>query len=314
MSTADFDFDSYSELALQRFMVLDRARTDAFAAGIKEVVRQGDRVIDVGAGSGLLAMLAAKAGASTVYGLERAAIAQVARTLAKRNGLENVVEILHENASQFESTEKVDLIVSEWLGNFAFTEGMLQHVIACREKNLRPGGRMLPSHVDLLLAPLESSELYEQHGPGSWNIQVDGLDFSSLEKVEVEQAIATKTLLAPDSLLAPAQSMVGLDLAKAKEEDIWQAGQLTFVAKRDGLFHGFGGWFTAQLSPSVCLDTGPEQTPTHWEQTYFARHPERVQQGENLDVKYALHPHPVSSGCLELELTFRGQRMIHTIT
>jgi len=314
VTTAEFDFDHYSELSLQRIMVLDKPRTDAFAEAISEVVGTGDRVVDVGAGSGLLSMLAAKAGAESVCGLERAAIADVARHLVKTNGLDEVVEILHENASTYESEEKVDLIVSEWLGHFAFTEGMLQHVIACRDKNLKPGGRMLPSGVKLLLAPLHSPQLYEKEGPGSWNIEVHGLDYSSLEEIEANQAIGVKTFIDSADLLAPGQTIVNLDLVAASEKDIWQSGELTFVAERDGQLQGFAGWFSAQLSPSVCLDTAPDKPGTHWAQTYLPLSPISVEKGESIAIKYALYPHPVSTGCLELELTLRGKRLIYTIT
>ena len=314
MTSIDFDFDSYSELSLQRLMVLDKPRTDAFAEAIAEVVSEGDRVIDVGTGSGLLAMLAAKAGAAHVYGLDRAAIAQVARQLVIANNLDEQVEILHENASRFKSNEKADLIVSEWLGHFAFTEGMLQHVIACRDNNLKPGGRMLPSEVQLLLAPLDAPELYNNEGPGSWKMHVQGLDFSSLEEVEVRQAIGQKKLIDPQGVLAPGQAIVSLDLVTADVQNMWQSGELTFVAQRDGQLHGFAGWFTAQLSPSVCLDTGPHAPPTHWAQTYFPLAPVTIKKGERIFVTYALYQHPISPGCLELELTVHGERLIYTIT
>ncbi len=310
----DFDFDSYSELSLQRLMVLDKHRTNAFAEAIAEVVSSGDRVIDVGTGSGLLAMLAAKSGAAQVIGLDRAAIAQVARRLVAANNLEEQVEVIHENASTFKSDHRVDLIVSEWLGHFAFTEGMLQHVIACRDNNLKPGGRMLPSAVQLLLAPLDAPDLYNKAGPGSWNIQVKGIDFSSLEEVEVRQAIGQKIFIDPHDVLAPGQPIVSLDLVTAGVQDIWQSGELTFLAERDGQLHGFAGWFAAQLSPSVCLDTGPHKPGTHWAQTYFPLAPLPVKKGESIVVTYALYPHPISPGCLELELTVHGERLIYTVT
>jgi hypothetical protein len=97
-------------------------------------------------------------------------------------------------------------------------------------------------------------------------------------------------------------------------DDIWQSGELTFQAERDGKLHGFAGWFSAQLSPSVELDTAPGKPGTHWQQTYFARSPVPIRKGDSFDVKYALHQHPIADGCLELELTVFGERMIYTIT
>ena len=77
----EYYFKRYGDLELQRRMVGDRPRTDAFAAAIAEVVRPGDAVLDVGTGTGILAMLAAKAGARKVYAVDQSDIADAAARL-----------------------------------------------------------------------------------------------------------------------------------------------------------------------------------------------------------------------------------------
>lgn len=67
----EYYFKRYGDLELQRRMVADRPRTDAFAAAIREVVRPTDTVLDVGTGTGILAMLAARAGARKVYAIDQ---------------------------------------------------------------------------------------------------------------------------------------------------------------------------------------------------------------------------------------------------
>lgn len=309
----DFYFESYSELSLQRLMVSDRPRTDAFAAAIKEVVRGGERVLDIGAGTGLLAMLAAKAGAKEVYALDQAAIAQAAKMIIERNGLAETIEVIQSNATDFQLAEPVDLIVSEWLGHFAFAETMLDDVIACRDENLKEGGTMLPSGVELLLAPLDSSLLYDEEGPGNWNEVVHGIDFSHLETLELDQAIAIKTFVAPEDLIAPGQPIVTLDLATCKPNDPWHSGELEFTVERDGRLDGFAGWFVAQLSPSVRLDTGPYYPMTHWKQTYLPFPPTPVEKGQRLNVRYTLSKHPAEPRSLELKLTLGSQSFNYTV-
>lgn len=314
MTAADFDFDSYTELSLQRLMVSDRPRTEAFARAIREVVEEGQQVIDVGAGTGLLAMLAAKAGAKKVYGLEQAAIAFTARKLVESNGLSSLVEVIQKNAASFQAPQAVDLIVSEWIGHFAFTEGMLQKVLACRDTNLKTGGKMLPSGVELLLAPLDSWHLYDDEGPGFWDTTIHGIDFSPLETAEIEQAMGIKTLVQPEELLAPGQAIVTLDLRTAEVEEIWQRGKLEFTSQRDGHLHGFAGWFVAQLSPSVYLSTAPDQPVTHWHQTYLPVRPTPVEKGETIRLEYALHQHPFDSTSVELHLITGSQNLTFMIT
>lgn len=309
----DFYFESYAEYSLQRLMVSDKPRTDAFAAAIQEVVKGGEHVIDVGTGTGLLAMIAAKAGAKKVYGLDQAVIAKAAQKSIDRNNLGNTVEIVHGNATEFQLVEPVDLIVSEWLGHFAFVETMLDDVIACRDANLKEGGVMLPSHVSVILAPLDSALLYHEEGPGKWAEEVHGIDFSHLEDLEVQQALGTKTYIHPEDLLAQGKPLLTLDLAKAGVDDPWQSGTVEFTAERDGHLDGFAGWFDTQLSPSVLLSTSPHSPMTHWQQTYFAFPPTEIKEGETIKVTYALAKHPVEDRSMQFDLAVGDQRYVYTI-
>lgn len=310
----EFDFDNYTELSLQRLMVSDRPRTEAFARAIEEVTRPGSTVIDVGTGTGLLAMLAARAGAAKVYGLDRAAIARVAEALVAHNGLADVVEVVRGDATRFEAPKQVDLIVSEWLGHFAFTEAMLESVLECRDRNLKPGGTMLPSGVELVLAPVSSSFLFDDDGPGFWDRTLCGIDFSPLVGAEIRQGFAIKTLVQPEELLAPAQRLVMVDLATCTMADVWKKGTLSFVVEEAGELQGFAGWFVAELSPSIQLDTGPHHPVTHWRQTYFPIQPVELSAGQTVTVEYALARHETESTSMELDLRVKDQRLNFTIT
>jgi SAM-dependent methyltransferase len=295
-------FEYYGDLHLQRFMVSDERRTDAFARAIQEVVRPNDRVLDVGTGTGVLAMLAAKAGASYVHAIDQANIVDTARKLVAHNGLENRVTVHAGNANELKLDEPVDLIISEWLGQMAFEENMLRDVIVARDNNLKPNGAMLPCGVDVQLAPIDDSELYHRWGPGYWRKPVHGLDFSPLEALEVGQARAQRTLVPASALLSPGGSLVNLDLKQAKTSDPWQRGTLEFTIERDAVCHGFVGWFIAHLSPSVSLDTGPHCAETHWSQTFFPFTPVEVKKGQKLVVDYELAPIDYSPRGIEVVL------------
>ncbi len=299
----DFYFETYAEIGLQRLMVSDQPRTDAFAAAIKEAISGGETVIDVGTGSGLLAMLAANAGAKKVYALDQSAVAAAARETVERNGMSQTIDVVNANASDFDVVEPVDLIVSEWLGHFGFAETMLDDVINCRDANLKEGGRMLPSGVELMMAPVDSTVLYDFEGPGFWKDKVHGIDFTHLERRELEQALGIKTEIPAADVIAEPQGLVKLDLAKAAKEDVWQHGTLTFKVDRDGRITGFAGWFVAELTPSVILDTGPFQATTHWMQTYFAIKPLEVKAGQEIVLSYDLTRHPVERRSLMMNLT-----------
>lgn len=309
----EYYFERYGDLELQRRMIADRWRTDAFARAIAQEVREGDFVLDVGTGTGILAMLCGRAGARKVLGVDQAEITQTAANLVKANGLQDTVSILRGAAQELDLDESVDLIVSEWLGNFAFVEGMLEDVLAVRDKHLAPGGRMLPSHVEVLLAPIDDSVLYVTDGAGYWRRPVHGLDYSGLEQLELQQGRVPQLRIDPGSLLAEGISLVKLDLATATAKSPWCEGSLSFTVSRDAVLNGFAGWFVAQLAPGVRLDTSPAEPETHWAQSYFPFEPRVVREGEVIEVAFALKREPTEHRYVRLELDVAGRQIAYRL-
>ena len=154
----------YAEIEVHRTMICDRVRTEAFRRAIDAVVRPGDVVLDVGAGSGILSMFAARAGAARVYAVERTTVAVIAQELAAANRLEDVIHVIQGDMMDIELPERVDVIVSEWLGGFGIDEGMLPPVIAARERWLKPGGAMIPRAVTAWTALVHDRYLSETVG------------------------------------------------------------------------------------------------------------------------------------------------------
>ena len=114
-----------------------------------------------------------------------------ARALVKANGQEDVVEVIQSSVEDVDLPEKVDIIISEWMGYFLLRESMFDSVIVARDKFLKPGGSMFPSHARMFLAPVRTSSSSQRHGDmeaslGGWDQFVDvtrnnyGVDMSAL--------------------------------------------------------------------------------------------------------------------------------------
>ncbi|OGR13661.1 MAG: hypothetical protein A2341_08805 [Deltaproteobacteria bacterium RIFOXYB12_FULL_58_9] len=292
----------YGELEVQRLMVSDRWRTDAFARAIQEVVTAGDVVVDLGTGTGILAMFAARAGASKVYAIDEADIATMAVELIQMNGLEESIEVFHGSAAKFQIQEKADLIISEWLGHMAFVEGMVDDLLGVRDRVLKPGGRMLPSAVEVMLAPIDDPVLYSNHGPGFWRRLIHDVDLSILEELELKQGRGFQTFIDAASLLSVPSPIVAMDMRRAAPGDQWTTGKIDFEVKRDGVLNGFVGWFVAELSENVILDTGPNHPQTHWSQMYLPFPPQIAEKGSHLSVDYQLARHPEYWRSLEVTI------------
>src|SRR5262245_35617766 len=101
-----------------RQYLADGARLAAFRRAIREVVKPGDLVVDLGAGTGVLGLLACEAGAGRVYAIDAGGMIEVARGVARANRLENRVTFVKELSLHTELPERVDVVIADQIGRF----------------------------------------------------------------------------------------------------------------------------------------------------------------------------------------------------
>merc|ERR1719315_521589 len=141
-------------------------------------------VLDVGCGTGILSMFAAKSGASKVYGIEMSNIVEHAKKIVATNHLDHVVEIIQGKVEEVVlPVEKVDIIISEWMGYCLFYESMLDTVLFARDKWLAPGGLMFPDKATLYICGIEDRQ-YKDDKIHWWD-DVYGFNMSAIGKVAV---------------------------------------------------------------------------------------------------------------------------------
>ena len=299
-SDSDY-FASYADPGVHRLMIQDHARTDAYRRAIENVAH-GKRVLDVGTGTGILSMFAARAGAAHVDAVDSSAIIDVARDIAEDNGLADRITFHRGRVEELALDGDYDLIVSEWMGFFGLAELMFESVIDARERYMRPTGHMLPRHLRLCVAPVDDSHVHQDLGLGLWERPVYGLDFSRLLEAEVQSFITAACDLKPASLLGPEVDVLDLDLDHATADDFFFTTAATMIVERDGTLHGFGGWFEVDLVPHVSLSCSPMLPPTHWRQSFFPVRPFPVL--ENDRIRLAMNAERTEIGDQRLPLYF----------
>ena len=267
----------YADVAEQAWMLLDEARVSAYARAIAATVRPGDVVLDVGSGSGLLALLAARAGARRVYAVERSAMIELVRRHIEENGLGGVVEAVHADLVDLHGLpEAPRVVVSEMLGHFAPAEQ--QHRVYRMARRLaRPDAVLIPASYQLAFAAARPRALERELAQLA---DVAGVRLGAL--VERLAGRVTLARLAPDDLVG----------AEVRGEAITIDAPLptSFTARVPvavtGPVTAICVSFVATLAPGVELSTGVGASRTHWLHTVFPVHPALdCTAGELLDVE-----------------------------
>lgn len=257
----------YDDISIHRRMVADEVRTGALRASIAATVRPGQVVLDVGAGSGILSMFAAQAGASRVYGVERApAAASLARRIVADNGLERTVTIIHGDAETMRLPEPVDVIISEWCGVLGVDENMLAPVLTARDRWLKSGGAMIPGRVTAWLAPAWSAAGADT---ATFYNRPYELDLSALAPFSFDQVVWVSADTAEVDLRGEPESLWVTDPATFPAALARQPFSVEVAFSLRGGANVLVGWFSAEMPGTGELTNRPGAPATHWGQFCF---------------------------------------------
>jgi predicted RNA methylase len=259
----------YGALPVHRWMLRDSVRNEAYRRAIAHLVKPGDVVLDMGAGTGILSIFAAIAGARKVYAVERSEVAAVARRMVASNGYADVIEVIESDLEDVRLPERVDVIVSEWMGGFGVDENMLAPLVMARDRWLKPGGTMIPGRVTAMLAPAQIADFDETIT--HWRSRPHGVDMSVIAAHTTNETFHTQVHLTPDDLVAAPQAMWSHDpyTCSLEEADLPFVAKLTFPATRAGSLSGLVAWFTAEMGDGEVLTTAVGAPDTHWGRTLF---------------------------------------------
>lgn len=259
-------------------MLVDDVRTGAYGQAISRVVKAGDVVVDLGCGSGILSLLARRAGARHVYAIESEAVIEMAKLVAAKNGYQDKITFFNDVSFNVELPEKADVIVTETMGTFGFEEGILGSLTDARDRFLQPSGQLIPHSLELFLVPVEMPQFYE-HVVDFWVNGCQGFDFSPIRELTVNNFHPLK--LHEGTFLAEPTRTESIVFAETKLAEI--DTKVLVYASRRGRCHGFAGWFNAELWPGMRISNGPSDKASHWGLAFFPlEKPVRVEQGNRI--------------------------------
>lgn len=264
----------------------DRNRLEAYSSAIAELVKPGAVVVDLGAGTGIMGLLACRAGASRVYCIEQTSLIGLTREIFCANGFADRVTFIKDLSTYTAMPEPADVVVADQIGRFGFEAGVLEFFSDARKRFLKPGGVLIPSGIDLVVAPVEHEDLWRQIE--FWNQHPAGFDFRPARRIAVNTGYPIK--LQPQHLLASPRVIVSL--AADEFPASIAAIETSMEMKRAGTLHGIGGWFRAQLSPRVTMSNGPlDATRIGRRNVYFPiDRPVAVEKGDRVSVTMTIQP------------------------
>lgn len=268
-----------------RTLLDDDARTDAFVRAIRKVVKRGDVVADLGAGTGVLSIAARRAGAARVYAIERGPIARVGQALTAENRVSDITWI-EGHSREVVLPEPVDVIVSECFGVLAAGGTMLQAVNDLRRRHLKADGRVVPRAVTIFAAPVEAP--LDHRWVARWAERRHGMTFRAAADLAFNNMYSTQSTRR--ALLSEPLRVGDVDFARGRFE-----GDASSIVRRAGTVHGLVAWFDADLAPGITLSTAPGKPTTVWRQV-FLPFPKaiRVRRGSRVRVALRMEPGPTT--------------------
>jgi hypothetical protein len=265
-------------------MLNDRDRNRAFAEAINRSNVRDKVVLDIGAGTGLLSMLAAKQGAAHVYACEMVApVADKAVEIIATNGYSDKVTLIpkisHDLRIGVDMPRRADVLISETIDCGFVGEGFLSSLQHARSELLTPDAALVPRRFTLEGALLESADVFGLNRID----EVEGFDLAGFNELATRGYFPVRLNTWRHRLMSTPSRLLGLDLESYSFTPVNETVELT--ANANGIVHGVVFWFDVELVPGVRLSNTPCTGTSHWMQAFacFER-PIAVAKGDHVVV------------------------------
>lgn len=268
-------------------MMNEEARNRPYHDALEAVVTPDKLVLEIGTGSGLLSMMAARLGAKKVVTCEAVRlVADTARRIVESNGLQDRIVVVAKPSYELqlgsELPEKADILVHEIFSSELLGEQVLPALEDAKARLLKPGGAVLPAQASLMIALVGGDELgNELHVETAF-----GFDLSLFNAIYPKKRPIHREDL-PRGLLSADVEAFRFDFISQSSFPP-EKKQLEITVTRAGLCYGVIQWIRFDFGHGIFFENHPShrRPVASWQHTiYRFEEPLRLEGGAVVKVK-----------------------------
>ena len=262
-------------------MAADSVRMDAYARAIARAVKPGCVVVDIGAGTGIFSLLAARAGARQVHAVEPNPAVWVLADVAREAGLSERIVVHHRTSYELELPEKADVIVSDLRGSVPLHEEHLAALRDARARLLAPGGVLLPARDELFVAAVESEPIARSLARGARGFERRGFAAESIHRSVLNSPIRDGGEISASHVVSTAAAWATVVYGESSGPF---EGEVELRARRGGTIHALALWFAATIFEDLGFTTEPGTASVYSRLLLPVQEPVDVEPGDRIRV------------------------------
>ncbi len=265
-------------------MIEDPIRMTAYCEALRRHVREGSIVVEIGAGPGVMSLLACRLGAARVHAIEPNASIEVARRFAIDNGFADRIVFHRALSTEVELAERADVLVSDLRGTLPLLENHIPSIRDARSRLLKPGGTQLPQR-DRLMVGLTQDLAWYSAMERPWSKNAYGLDLTAARRHVVNSWHGSPRETGRSGLKAREWASIDYRTVETPNVD----GTVSFDLEGGDAYTGLELWFEAEVCEGVRYCTGPDQPDQVYGRAWLPlEQPVHASSGDRLDVRISM--------------------------
>lgn len=237
---------------------------DCYYRALKQAIHPGSIVVDLGTGTGIMAMIACQFGASRVYAIDYDDSIVIAKQLAEANGYADKIEFIQSDSREVNLPRKADVLVSDLRGVLPLEGRHLPTLIDARQRLLHKKGCLIPIRDIVYGAVVDAPEIYERYMV-PWGENDFGLDLNIARQFLVNSWVKARTT--GKQLLTEPAELFQLDYCNIEGADV--SGKAVFTVKHSGIGHGLSVWFDAVIAEGLAFSNAPTAPELGYSMGFF---------------------------------------------